>query len=110
MRVQLAMALLSDEEIIVFDEFTFVVDRDVAKTMCLVINKSIKYNKNKQIILILPHFDILNFLDTDWIFNTNSMKLQLGKKIQKRSLKLHQTDRDSWRKKWTLDAEREQFQ
>lgn len=80
MRVQLAMALLSDEKLIVFDEFTSVVDREVAKTMCLVINKSLKNSKDKQLVLVSPHFDILNYLDSDWIFNTNSMELELGKK------------------------------
>lgn len=79
MRVDLALELLSGKKEIIFDEFTSVVDRDVAKTMCLVINKILKFSDVK-IILVSCHFDILNFLDTDWIFNTNEMSLDLHKK------------------------------
>lgn len=79
MRVDLALELLSDKQLIVFDEFTSVVDREVAKTMCMVLNKVLQ-GTSKQIILVSCHFDILNYLDTDWMINTNSMEIELGKK------------------------------
>lgn len=79
MRVDLARELLSDKPTICFDEFTSVVDRNVAKTMCLVINKILK-ETNKQIVLISCHYDILNYLDTDWIIDTNDKSLFKGKK------------------------------
>lgn len=97
MRVDLALEILSDKKQIVFDEFTSVVDRDVAKTMCHIINKIIK-NTDKQFILVSCHFDILHFLDTNWIFNTNKMLIEAGqKKRYTRELKLYESTRNNWK-------------
>jgi ABC-type glutathione transport system ATPase component len=82
MRVNLAYQLLNDEELIIFDEFTSVVDRNVAKTMCLCLNKILK-KINKKIIFISCHYDILEWLNTDWSFDTNLMKYSAEKKTQK---------------------------
>lgn len=57
MRVDLARALL-EKDFIVFDEFTSVVDRQVAKTACIAINKAIK-NTNKKFIAVSCHKDII---------------------------------------------------
>lgn len=72
MRVDLARAML-EKDFIVFDEFTSVVDRQVAQTACIAINKSIK-KTNKQFIAISCHYDILEWLQPDWVFDTNKMK------------------------------------
>ena len=42
MRVQLAKALLSDKEIVIFDEFTSVVDRQIAKVASIAIAKAVR--------------------------------------------------------------------
>lgn len=73
MRVDLARALLEKDKI-VFDEFTSVVDRTVAKTSCIAINKAIK-KQNKQFIGVTCHFDIIEWLQPDWIFDTNKMQM-----------------------------------
>lgn len=73
MRADLAMAILNDKEFIVFDEFTSVVDRTVAKTMCKVLNKR-KNEFNKKFIFLTCHFDILDYLDYDWAYNFNMNK------------------------------------
>ena len=72
MRVDLAKALLS-EDFIVFDEFTSVVDRRVAETMCLATSRSVK-RLNKQFVAISCHYDVLEWLQPDWYFDTNEMK------------------------------------
>ena len=72
MRVDLARAML-EKDFIVFDEFTSVVDRQIAQTACIAINKSIK-KTNKQFIAISCHYDILEWLQPDWVFDTNEMK------------------------------------
>lgn len=72
MRVDLAKALL-EKDFIVFDEFTSVVDRQIAQTCCIAINKAIK-KTNKKFIAISCHYDILEYLQPDWIFDTNEMK------------------------------------
>ena len=72
MRVDLARKLLQND-FIVFDEFTSVVDRQVAETMCIATNKAIK-KLNKKIVVISCHYDILNWLQPDWVFDTNKMQ------------------------------------
>ena len=71
MRVDLARALLESDNVC-FDEFTSVVDRNVAQTTCIAINKAIK-NTNKHFIAVTCHYDIIEWLQPDWIFDTNTM-------------------------------------
>lgn len=73
MRVDLARALLEQDQVC-FDEFTSVVDRQVAQTMCIATNKAIK-RTNKQFIAVTCHYDVLDWLEADWIFDTNEMKM-----------------------------------
>lgn len=73
MRVDLARKLLS-EETIVFDEFTSVVDRQVAKVMSIAIKKTMKHFPEKRFIAIGCHHDVIEFLQPDWLFNTDTMK------------------------------------
>lgn len=72
MRVDIARALL-DRDFVVFDEFTSVVDRTVAETACIAINKAIK-RTNKKFIAVSCHYDILDWLQPDWVFDTNTMQ------------------------------------
>lgn len=72
MRVDLARALL-EKDFIVFDEFTSVVDRQVAKTACIAINKALK-NTDKKFIAISCHKDIIEWLQPDWLFDTDEMQ------------------------------------
>lgn len=83
MRVDLARALL-EKNFVVFDEFTSVVDRQVAQTACIAINKAIK-KTNKKFIAITCHYDVLNYLQPDWVFDTKNMKqvFQLAHERQK---------------------------
>lgn len=73
MRVDIARALLT-YDIIAFDEFTSVVDRNVAKVACIAINKAIRKNPDKKFIAITCHEDVLEYLQPDWAFCTNDMK------------------------------------
>ena len=73
MRCDLARALLEKDKVC-FDEFTSVVDRQVAQTMCIAVNKAIK-RTNKQFIAVTCHKDILQWLEADWIFDTNTMQM-----------------------------------
>lgn len=73
MRVDLARALL-EKDFIVFDEFTSVVDRQVAQTSCIAINKAVK-KTDKKFIAISCHRDIIEWLQPDWIFDTDIMQM-----------------------------------
>ena len=70
MRVDLARAILSSKETIVFDEFTSVVDRDVAKTCSIAVQKQIR-RTGKKFIAVTCHKDIIEFLAPDWIYDTD---------------------------------------
>lgn len=54
-----------DNEVILVDEYTSVVDRDVAKAMSFALQKYIR-KTNKKIILASCHYDIMEWLMPDW--------------------------------------------
>lgn len=58
----------TDNETILIDEYTSVVDRDVAKAMSYALQKYIRRN-NKKIILASCHFDIIDWLLPDWTYS-----------------------------------------
>ena len=57
MRVDLARAILENNEMFVFDEFTSVVDRNVAKIGSFAIQKAIR-KSNKKFIAVGCHYDV----------------------------------------------------
>lgn len=77
MRVDLARALL-ENDFVVFDEFTSVVDRKVAQTASLAVSKAVR-RAEKQFIAVSCHYDILDWLEPDWVFDTNTMTDFFGK-------------------------------
>lgn len=77
MRVDLARALL-ERDFVVFDEFTSVVDRQVAQTACLAISKAVR-RTGKRFVAVSCHYDILDWLEPDWVFDTNTMQNFFGK-------------------------------
>jgi ABC-type ATPase with predicted acetyltransferase domain len=90
MRVDLAYSMLLDDEIIVFDEFTSVVDRTIAKTASYAIQKSIR-KTNKKFVAVSCHYDILEWLEPDWVYDTNKKQFFFAQKNtqdQKSKLKL----------------------
>lgn len=82
MRVDLANALLRYNEV-AFDEFTSVVDRNVAKTCCIAIKKAIKLT-GKKFIAVSCHYDILDYLEPDWVFDTKEMKSFFGTSLDRK--------------------------
>jgi ABC-type ATPase with predicted acetyltransferase domain len=74
MRVDLAYAILTKNEMFIFDEFTSVVDREVAKIGSTAMQKAIR-SQGKQFIAVTCHEDILDWLEPDWVFDTNEMKM-----------------------------------
>ena len=56
------------DEVILIDEYTSVVDRDVAKSMSNALQKYIR-RTNKRIIVASCHFDIIEWLRPDWSYS-----------------------------------------
>ena len=73
MRVNLASALLDEDNLIVFDEYTSVVNREVAKIGSFAVQKAVR-RTNKQFVAVTCHEDVIEWLEPDWVFNTNLMK------------------------------------
>lgn len=98
MRVDLANAILQSDNRFVFDEFTSVVDRQVAKIGSFAIQKAIR-KTNKQFIACTCHYDVEEWLLPDWVFNTDTMTFQLSQKKNRPELKfkIYQSDRTYWK-------------
>ena len=88
MRVNLATSLLKDEDLVVFDEFTSVVDRQVARIGSFAIQKAIR-RTSKQFIAVTCHSDVSDWLLPDWIFDANDMSFEncVKKKDRQSNLK-----------------------
>ena len=71
-RVDMARRILELESPIVIDEFTSVVDRQVAKIGCHAIQKFIR-KYNKRFVAVSCHYDIVDWLQPDWIFEPETM-------------------------------------
>lgn len=72
MRCDLARAILEKRDLFVFDEFTSVVDRNVAKIGSLAMQKAIRRGGQK-FIAVTCHADVEPWLMPDWVFNTDTM-------------------------------------
>ena len=57
-----------ENEVVLIDEYTSVVDRDVAKSMSFALQKYIR-RYNKKIVLASCHFDIMEWLLPDWTYS-----------------------------------------
>lgn len=70
-RVELAR-LASEKNMVVFDEFTSLVDRDVAKSMAHGVAKMFR-KTNKRFVAVTCHKDITEWLQPDWVYDTDEM-------------------------------------
>lgn len=85
-RVDLAR-LLAENDLSIYDEFSSMVDRDVAKSMSNSVQKAFR-KLNKKIILISCHKDIIEWLNPDWVLDTDQMIFFCQKKIEQNNLNL----------------------
>lgn len=70
MRVELAKLILENDKPIIYDEFTSVVDRQVAQIGSYAIQKYVR-KQNKKFIAVSCHYDIIDWLEPDWIYDVN---------------------------------------
>ena len=80
MRVDIARALCLDKPLVVFDEFTSVVDREIAKVSAFAISKAIRRTK-KRFVAVTCHYDVVDWLDPDWVFCTDTMEFDRKKEL-----------------------------
>lgn len=80
MRVDLARSILENNKLIIFDEFTSVIDRKVAKVASFSISKAIR-KENKQFVAVTCHRDIIEWLEPDWIYDTDERRFFFAKNL-----------------------------
>lgn len=69
-RAGLARLICEDYDKVIVDEFTSVVDRQIAKIGASAFAKMWRRNGKKQIILLSCHYDIIDWLQPDWVYDT----------------------------------------
>ena len=74
-------------EVILVDEYTSVVDRDVAKAMSNALQKYIR-RTNKRIVLASCHFDIMEWLQPDWIYSPSKGRLEIAPQLRRPKIEL----------------------
>ncbi len=89
MRVDIARALCLEKPLIVFDEFTSVVDREIAKISAFAISKAVR-RSTKKFIAVTCHYDVVDWLEPDWVFCTDTMefsrKKETGRPLNSQSI------------------------
>ena len=71
MRCDVAKAIFENDFVII-DEFTSVVDRHIAKIICMCIKKLLNKYSNKKIIFVSCHKDFLEWLEPSWHYDLDT--------------------------------------
>jgi GNAT superfamily N-acetyltransferase len=79
-RADLARKLHSNT---VIDEYTSVVNREVAKAASRAISRYVNKNGLTNIILATCHSDVLEWLEPDWTYNTDTGELKIGRYLRR---------------------------
>jgi len=74
---------MAQQETFCVDEWTSTVDRTVAKAMSICLSKHAK-RSNKRVVAVSCHYDIIEWLDPDWIIDCNSAKF-VDRRLLRRS-------------------------
>ena len=72
-RIAWLIGSASNDDVVLIDEFTSVVDRDVAAAMSNSISKYIA-RTGKRVVLASCHFDIMEWLQPDWIYSPTNWR------------------------------------
>jgi ABC-type ATPase with predicted acetyltransferase domain len=99
-RCDLARALLTQRELVVFDEFTSVVDRQVARFGSAAIAKTLRNGRAqcKRFVAVTCHYDVLDWLEPDWHIDMATRRLAWGRLRQQPAIQLsiHRCNRELW--------------
>lgn len=66
-RANMARALVDTRQRVVVDEFTSVVDRQVAQIGSHAIQKTVRQKEGKQFVAVTCHYDVEDWLQPDWV-------------------------------------------
>lgn len=97
-RADLARALAGGEDPVVFDEFTSVVDRTVAKAASVSVAKHVR-RSDQRFVAVTCHRDVLPWLEADWVYDTDRGFFQWTRGHLQRPgipLELREGSRQAW--------------
>ncbi len=77
-RANLAKVLADEPNRLIIDEFSSVVDRQIACIGASAFAKAWRRTNGKQAILLTCHYDVLDWLQPDWIYDTSVSRLNRG--------------------------------
>lgn len=91
-RAGLARIVCEKPSEIVIDEFTSVIDRQIAKIGSQAFQKAWRRNNpNGKVVLLTPHYDILEWVQPDWVIDTKT------KTFSKERLRRPEINLDIWK-------------
>ena len=85
---------------IVIDEFTSVIDRQIARIGSQAFQKAWRRGNPKgKVVLLTPHYDILDWIQPDWVIDTKTKTFVRGllRQRPKINLDIWQVDRSYWK-------------
>ena len=96
-RATIARAMAETTGLIAVDEFTSVVDRQVAKVASHAVQKAIRRAKRK-LVALSCHYDVVDWLQPDWIYqpHTRNFARRRLRRHPPLELKIHPVDRSVW--------------
>ena len=83
----------------VIDEFTSVVNRECALSCSVSISKYIRNHGLKNVVFASCHDDIIEYLQPDWVYDTDKHSLSVGRSAWQRPqiiLEVNQCDKQIW--------------
>ena len=94
-RAHMAKAL---ENNAVVDEYTSVIDRNTAKALSNSIRKYVDRKSLKGIVLVGCHYDVIEWLRPDWIFDTQTGTLTTERLLRRPeiTLQVRKADKSAW--------------
>ena len=99
-RAGLARMICEKPQRAVVDEFTSVVDRQIAKIGSQAFQKAWRRtNPHGKVVLLTPHYDILDWIQPDWVFDTATKRFERGKPRQRPKIRLEifKTNSSYWK-------------
>lgn len=97
-RVDLARRLLELPDPIIVDEFSSVVDRQVAKIGSHAVQKFVRKNSRKFVALTC-HYDVVDWLQPDWLYNMalNTLEWRLLRRRPDINAEIRRVPYEAWR-------------
>lgn len=95
-RVELARCLLEYDDTIVFDEFTSVVDRQVAQISSFAFQKAVRKTR-KKFVAVTCHYDVEAWLQPDWVLDVATGEFKWGcLRRPSIEIEIYRCDRKAW--------------